>query len=358
MTDPSSRATILAVDDTPDNLTLLSELLRQDFRLLLAKSGAAALDLVARSVPPPSLILLDIMMPEMDGYQTLARLRKIPGCEEIPVIYISALDDVKSKVHGLAAGAADFITKPFEPDEVVARVRTQLALVEATRMKADVERIMRHDLKSPIHAILATAQFELENDETDPGVRESFQVVADSANLLLDLVNLSLDLFKIEQGTFELVPEAVDLNALLREQRHQLESLLSAADLTWHWLDGQPDDSTERWIAGDSLLCKSLLGNLLRNAVEASPRGGGVLVQLRGDSGSWGLAIRNPGEIPAALRGRLFQKYATAGKISGTGLGLYSARLIANALSCTLEADVSEPGYTTFRLQFASTTKE
>ncbi len=358
MTESTSRATLLAVDDTPDNLTLLSELLRQDYRLLLAKSGAAALELLARSIPPPSLILLDIMMPEMDGYQTLARLRKIPGCEETPVIYISALDDVKSKVHGLAAGAADFITKPFEPDEVVARVRTQLALVEATRMKADVERIMRHDLKSPIHAILATAQFELENEDTDPAVRESFQVVADSANLLLDLVNLSLDLFKIEQGTFELVPEAVDLNALLQDQQRQLESLLGAADLTLVWQDGQPNDGTERWVVGNALLCKSLLGNLLRNAVEASPRGGAVQVRLQVQATTLALAIRNPGEIPVAVRGRLFQKYATAGKISGTGLGLYSARLIANALGCTLEADVSEPGHTTFHLHFNRATKE
>ncbi len=348
------RPTILAIDDTPDNLTLLNELLRGAYRVLVAKSGSAALELLARTVPPPGLILLDIMMPDMDGFQTLEQLRRLPGCEAVPVLFVSALDDVQSKVRGFNAGAADFITKPFEPEEVLARVRTQFALVNADRMKADVERIMRHDLKSPLHGILATAGFELENDH-DPMVRESFQVIHDSGVLLLDMINLSLDLFKIENGTFVLQPEDVDLTALLTMLRRQLDSLLSAGELTWEWTGEQPD-GLRRKITGSQLLCSSLLGNLLRNALEACPRGTSVQVRLarEKESGPWTLSIRNPGEIPTALRGRLFQKYATAGKISGTGLGLYSARLIADALNFHLQADTSEAGSTTFQLRFVS----
>lgn len=358
MSGRTEKPTLLAVDDTPENLTLLTEVLHREYRVLVARSGAAALELLTKTNPVPVLILLDIMMPGMDGFETLERLRHLPGCEATPVLIVSALDDVKAKVRGFAAGAADFITKPFEPEEVLARVRTQVALVEAGRMKDDVERIMRHDLKSPLHGILATAGFELENDGLDPSVKESFQVIYDSGQMLLDMINLSLDLFKIEQGTFQLSAEPVDLNEVLGDLRRQLDAFVGAGNLTWVWQGGEPADGVSRQTAGRRLLCASLLGNLLRNAVEASPRGGTVTVSLGRDETAGHLAIRNAGEVPPALRDRLFQKYATAGKISGTGLGLYSARLLAGALNCGLEADLTEAGHTTFRLSFPRLVKE
>ncbi|MBF0179711.1 MAG: diguanylate cyclase [Magnetococcales bacterium] len=121
------RETVLLVDDERINLQVLQELLEPHYELLLAKSGAQALNRV-RTVPPPDLILLDIMMPGVDGYQVLERLQKEPETREIPVIFITAMGEVADETRGLTLGAVDYITKPVSPPIVLARVRTHLAL--------------------------------------------------------------------------------------------------------------------------------------------------------------------------------------------------------------------------------------
>ena len=118
-------ATILIVDDEPANLSMLSHLLRPDYQVRAANSGESALR-VATSEPRPDLILLDVMMPGMDGYMVLERLRKNPATVDIPVFFVTALTDVDDEERGLALGAADYITKPIKPAVVLARVRTQL----------------------------------------------------------------------------------------------------------------------------------------------------------------------------------------------------------------------------------------
>ena len=123
--EPPSRPTILVVDDTPDNIYLLVELLKDLFRVKVASNGAKALE-VAGSGEPPDLILLDIMMPGLDGYEVCRRLKAEPGTREIPVLFLTALGEVKDEARGFAAGAADYITKPFSPALVLARVRTHL----------------------------------------------------------------------------------------------------------------------------------------------------------------------------------------------------------------------------------------
>jgi putative two-component system response regulator len=118
-------ATILIVDDEPANLSLLTHLLRPVYQVRAANSGENALR-VATSEPRPDLILLDVMMPGMDGYMVLERLRKNPATVDIPVFFVTALTDVDDEERGLALGAADYITKPIKPAVVLARVRTQL----------------------------------------------------------------------------------------------------------------------------------------------------------------------------------------------------------------------------------------
>ncbi|MBS3935600.1 MAG: two-component system response regulator [Sulfuritalea sp.] len=123
--------TILVVDDTAENLHVLSGLLQPDYRVLAATSGERCLELAARSQPAPDLILLDIMMPGLDGYQTLERLRANAATREIPVIFITAMEGSEAQLHGLAAGAVDYIAKPIDPPIVLARVRTQIELKRA-----------------------------------------------------------------------------------------------------------------------------------------------------------------------------------------------------------------------------------
>ncbi|MGZ8238426.1 MAG: response regulator [Methylobacter sp.] len=122
--------TILIVDDSPENLTILSELLQPIYVVRAATSGQKALR-IADTAPRPDLILLDVMMPEMDGYQVFERLRANLATRDIPVIFVTAMDNTEAELHGLDVGAVDYITKPIVPPIVLARVNTQLELKQA-----------------------------------------------------------------------------------------------------------------------------------------------------------------------------------------------------------------------------------
>jgi two-component system sensor histidine kinase ChiS len=130
--DNTAEEAILLVDDNPTNLQLLFETLDgRGFKLLIAKDGKSALSIAGKA--KPNLILLDIMMPEVDGYEVCRQLKADPATAEIPVIFLSALTDTKDKVHGLEIGAVDYVTKPFQPDEVIARVNTHLTVYRLKR---------------------------------------------------------------------------------------------------------------------------------------------------------------------------------------------------------------------------------
>ena len=122
-----NRATVLVVDDTPDNLTLMSSLLKDDYKVKVANGGEKALK-IAASDSPPDLILLDIMMPDMDGHEVCRRLKRDPKTMHIPIIFLTAKSEVEDERKGLELGAVDYITKPISPPIVMARVRNHLAL--------------------------------------------------------------------------------------------------------------------------------------------------------------------------------------------------------------------------------------
>lgn len=140
----SQKARILVVDDTPDNLYLMSALLEDQYEVSTAESGQQALDL-ATSAQPPELILLDIMMPEMDGYEVLRRLRQNAATSSIPVIFLTALTSIEEEQFGLDLGAVDYITKPISPPVVLARVNTHLERsANARRLQALSEKLGRY----------------------------------------------------------------------------------------------------------------------------------------------------------------------------------------------------------------------
>lgn len=127
------RPQLLVVDDEPANLQVLRHILQEDYRLLFAKDGAKALELAARE--RPELILLDVMMPGMTGYQVCAQLKATPATSAIPVIFVTALADVEDEAQGFVVGAVDYITKPVSPAIVKARVRTHLSLVRVEELR-------------------------------------------------------------------------------------------------------------------------------------------------------------------------------------------------------------------------------
>lgn len=141
--DAAEKQTVLIVDDTPDNIMLLSALLKDKYRTKVATSGQKALQ-IASAAPHPDLILLDVMMPEMDGYETLAQLKANPETDDIPVIFLTARTQVADEEKGLKMGAVDYITKPISPPIVMQRVATQLSLKNARQFLRDQNHHLEH----------------------------------------------------------------------------------------------------------------------------------------------------------------------------------------------------------------------
>jgi putative two-component system response regulator len=185
---------LLIVDDSPGNLSVLGEVLAPYYTVRAANSGERALR-IARSEPHPDLILLDIMMPDMDGYSVLEKLREDPRTESIPVIFVTALDSVLDEEKGLVLGASDYITKPFHPAIVLARVRAHLELKEArdwladqnTFLEAEVNRRMQENLFIQEVSIRALARLaEVRDPETGNHLLRTQNYVRTLATRLID----------------------------------------------------------------------------------------------------------------------------------------------------------------------------
>ncbi|CAG2144680.1 response regulator [Cupriavidus numazuensis] len=328
-------ATVLVVDDVPSNIKVIVGVLEEDGHTIkVALSGKKALEIAVAAAP--DIILLDIMMPEMDGFEVCRRLKANPATASIPVIFLSAKDESDDIVCGLEMGAVDYVTKPVEPAVLKARLRAHLrsALImtdlkeqncvvhDSARLREDVERITRHDLKNPIGAILQTSQLLLA-DERSPELRESLQLMESAARDALKMVNLSLDMYRMERGEYRPKLTAVRLNDVLARIAAEVGAQFTGAQHKYVLPD------VELIATAEYLLCYSLFGNLIKNAAEAAPAASTIVMSGETVPGRCIVRIVNRGGVPAAIREQFFEKYITHGKVSGTGLGTYSARLMA-----------------------------
>jgi len=175
------KPTILVVDDTPDNLTLMSGLLRELYKVKVANHGERALK-IAMTDDPPDLILLDIMMPEIDGYEVCRRLKQEPRTRNIPVIFLTAKTDVKDETLGLELGAVDYLTKPISPPIVLARVKTHLALKSASDFLRDKNDYLEQEVERRTREVVAiqdvtihvvTSLAETRDNETGNHIRRT-----------------------------------------------------------------------------------------------------------------------------------------------------------------------------------------
>jgi|APLak6261671648_1056085.scaffolds.fasta_scaffold00355_5 putative nucleotidyltransferase with HDIG domain len=195
LTKLEKRSTLLLVDDTPENLHELNEALKDDYRIMVANSGQKALELVNES-SPPDLILLDIIMPDMDGYDVCRRIKTTAEGNRIPIIFISVIDTIVDKVRGFAIGASDFVTRPYEIDELRARIRTHLELsrleryFEQTVAERTVElRHANHDLSLALEGIINTVTLAVE--VRDPYTAGHQRRVADLAAKMAEKMGLN-----------------------------------------------------------------------------------------------------------------------------------------------------------------------
>lgn len=232
-------------------------------------------------------------------------------------------------------------------DALVRQLEAQnTALRDAFRVREEVERIARHDLKTPLASIASVPRLLRERRPLDPREDELVGVVERAAMRVLSMVNLSLDLYRMEEGSYRLRAQAVDLSALAHTVARELQAHVQSKSLRLV-LDLPPEPV---YAQGEELLCYSTVANLLKNALEASPEGADVRVTLRrgrqGDAEVVVLEIHNAGGVPAAVRDKFFTKYATYGKPGGTGLGAYSARLMARVQRGDLQLATGPQGTT------------
>jgi signal transduction histidine kinase len=221
-------------------------------------------------------------------------------------------------------------------------------LRENVALREHVDRIARHDLKAPLSALVGLPQVLLENYDLPPEAVHIVSLMEQAAHSMLDMLNQSLVLYRLETGTFVLTPQPVDLLDLAGRTCSRLASLPMARGRGMRTsLSGGPVPAGARVeCPGDSLLLGPMLQNLVLNALEASPEGGLVTVDIAPEPDHVRLTVVNQGEVPQAIRDRMFEKYVTQGKRTGTGLGAYSAALAAKAHGGSISLDASQPGMT------------
>src|SRR4051812_5078563 len=193
---------VFIVDDNPHNLALLSKILGSaGYRVRAANRGRRALEMI--QALPPDLVMLDVMMPEMDGYEVCQRLKADPATREIPVMFISALSEAMDKLRGFAEGAVDYVTKPFDAAEVLARVDTQLRLYRLQRDKNRFLGMAAHDLRSPLTVLVGYSEFLAQTPLTDEQ-RDFVDQIRTTTRFMQALVSDLLDLSAIEAGRLQL----------------------------------------------------------------------------------------------------------------------------------------------------------
>ncbi|MEO0948143.1 MAG: hybrid sensor histidine kinase/response regulator, partial [Cyanobacteria bacterium J06641_5] len=324
------------VDDSPDNLLLVQSILEgEGYDIVEASDGPGALEAVAAT--PPDLILLDVMMPGMDGFEVTTKLRADRELPFIPILLITAYDQ-PSVVRGLDSGADDFIRKPVEVDELLARVRSLLRLKhtvderdEIARQRADFVSRLAHDLRTPLVAADRMLGLFLQGilGEVPPKMQEALATMSRSNRNLLAMVNTMLEVYRFEAGRKVFSFRPLDLNQLLTEIFQELAPLAEEKSLT---LKPSWEAGTEAMVGGDRLELHRLFTNLLGNAIKFTESGWiEVTVGTQGNEWIVDVTDSGPGITPEEQK-HLFERFRP-GKHgqTGSGLGLHLSQRIAQS---------------------------
>jgi two-component system, sensor histidine kinase and response regulator len=330
---------ILAVDDTVDNLILLQTLLEiEGYQIDMVADGREAIKYVQDS--PPDLILLDVMMPFMDGYDVTRHIRTHKEHDDIPILLLTAFHDV-SVAEGLDAGANDFIRKPFDHDELLARVRSLLRLKhsldaqrEMARAREDFVSRLTHDLRTPL--VAADRMLTLFNQEVfcpiSDEMKQAITAMSRSNNNLLEMVNTLLEVSRFEAGRKSMNFVSCNLLEIIEEVVQELQPLAQEKDLTIT-VENQINQDSENPICvlGDRLELRRVIGNLLGNGIKFTDVGGiTICIQEKSDQNQVSIAIKDTGYgIPTEDLSELFKRFRQGkNKRAGSGLGLHLSQRI------------------------------
>jgi len=408
----ADKPVVLIVDDNIANIEVLGAALANDYEIRFATGGAEGLELAIRV--PPDLILLDVMMPGMDGFETCQRLRANPQMRDTPVIFISALDAVADKVRAFKVGGSDYVTKPFQPEEVQARVSTHVNLYQARRQLYEREEMLRRNLAQleAAHATLKEMGNQLQQSEKMAAIGQLAAGVAHEINNPIGFVNSNLgtlqryiaDLFKVittyEQTEAELTPQTranltelkrkLDLNYLredsesllaeslggmqrvkrivqdLREFAHVDETdkqwanlekgMDSTLNVVWNELKYKTEVVKEYAGISDIECIPSQINqvfmNLLINAAQAIDKHGRITVRTGQEDQKVWIEVQDTGKgIKAEHLSRIFEPFFTTKPVGkGTGLGLSLSYGIVSKHNGRIEVCSEEGKGSTFRV--------
>ena len=349
-------ANILVVDDEPSaRKTIEMLLMREGYVMHFAANGPEALGLVEQN--PPDAILLDVMMPGMDGFEVCQILKDSPVTQHIPIILVTALDSKKDLARGLDAGADDFLHKPYNSMELRARVRSMLrikrrhdALEEALRLREDLSNMIVHDIRSPLSSILIYADL-LENFVSEEIGRDYLGTIRNETNRLSASLTDMLMMAKMEHGKLVLMPSFVEFNELVVAAVEGYRSMAALKHLKL--VIKVPDNSAN--ISLDKNLWRRVLDNLLSNAVKFSPPNGRITIQVmysceNGKEQGPQLCVKvfdeGPG-IPVEHQQTIFDKFkivATGRRdIAQVGLGLAFCKMVVDAHNGRVYVEQNNP---------------
>lgn len=336
---------ILIVDDIPENLQLLGNVLREaNYRVAFATSGKQALTILNTIVP--DLILLDITMPEMDGFSVCSKIKEIEKLQNVPVLFLTAHTNKDDVVKGFELGAVDYITKPFNSQELKARIKTHLDLKkskekilkqyeELNTLNKELQElitsrdqfysIIAHDLRSPFNTILGFLQLILEDyySMTDEDKYQFINNIYTSAQNLHNLLEKLLSWIRSQTGRLKLNPENFDLNFLVNEILPLYHSGFEKKNINYNFY---PTDNLI--VFADTDTVSTVIRNLISNAIKFTPQNGRITMRTysENDFAIFSINDTGMGMSPEDLEklfipGKKVVKLGTE-KETGTGLGL------------------------------------
>jgi signal transduction histidine kinase len=367
----TTRSRILLADDNADMREYVGRLLSQSYDVEAVRDGQAALEQLQAN--PPDLVLADVMMPRLDGFGLLTAIRLNEKTRMIPVVMLSARAGEESRIEGLAAGADDYLIKPFSARELLARVEAHLNL-NRVRREAESERelllkaehearaaaesanqlkdqflaTLSHELRNPLNVLLGYSQLLLSLPEVSKfeNLRHIAETLVRNAKSQSQLVNDLLDLSRLKMGKVSLVVRPVCMATMIQ---NAIETIRAEADAKQISIEVSLDDE-KTVVSGDALRLQQVAWNLLNNAVKFTPPGGQIIVKVITSDDSAVLAIEDTGQgIDAAFLPHVFDMFrqADAGtnrRHSGMGIGLALVRQLVTLHGGTVTANSEGPG--------------
>ena len=352
------RPSVLVVDDSPENLRLLSTILTDNgYEVRPVTSGRQALQTAERAAP--DLVLLDISMPSMNGITVCRQFKEREQLRDIPVIFLTALTETADKLEAFAAGGVDFIAKPFQVEEVVARVRVHVdlrrarqelarhyeRLRELEKVRDDLVHMIVHDMRSPLQGVLtllATMRRQVREGE----MAETLDDAVYAARELGRMANDLLDVSRLEQGKMPLEMKSCDLIELAREVVINFPSDEMRQVIVEN---GKPAS-----VECDAGLVRRVLENLVSNGIKHTPAGTEVRVSAVTGETAVRVQVRdNGGGVPAEVRQRIFEKFGGVrtranGDYHSVGLGLAFCKLAVQAHGGAIGVEDAEGGGSVF----------